>query len=94
MPSPNPSAPDTVFIESETKSETESETDFYERITNAESDPDEEYPIQNQLEYQNNFIESSPPPVNVNVDANVELNNKGEFFLLNGRFEKAKFLVS
>ena len=76
MPSPNPSAPDTVFIESET----ESETDFYECITDAESDPNEEYPIQNQLEYQNNFIESSPPPVDVNVDANVELNNEGEFF--------------
>ena len=79
MPSPNPPAPDTVFVESET----ESETDFYERITDTESDPDKEYPIQNQLgvpEYQNYFIESSPPPVDVNVDANVELNNEGEFF--------------
>ena len=79
MPSPNSSAPNTVIVESET----ESETDFYERITDAESDPDEEYPIQNQLgmpEYRNNFIESSPPPVDVNVHANVELNNEGEFF--------------
>lgn len=82
MPSPNPSAPDTVFVESVTESETESESDFYERITDVESDPDEEYPIQNQLglpEYQNYYIESSPPPVDVNVDANVELNNEGEF---------------
>ena len=83
MPSPNPSAPDTVFVESKTESETESEIDFYECITDVESDPDQECPIQNQLglpEYQNNFIKSSPPPVNVNVDANVELNNEGEFF--------------
>ena len=83
MPSPNPSAPNTVFVESEFESETESETDFYERITDAESNPDEEFPIQNQLgmpEYQNNFIESSPPPVDVDVDADVELNNEGEFF--------------
>ena len=75
MPSPNPSAPDTVFVESE--------TNFYERTTDAESNPNEEYPIQNQLglpEYQNNFIKSHPPPVDVNVDANVELNNEGEFF--------------
>jgi len=78
MPSPNPSVQNTVVVESETESETESDLDFY-----VESDPDVEYPIENQLgipEYQNIFIESSPPPVDVNINANVELNNEGEFF--------------
>jgi hypothetical protein len=89
MPSPNtPAQKNMVFIESE---------DDLEYLTDPESDPDEYYPIENQLglpQYQNFFIESSPPPVNVDAKVNCdELNNKGEFFLKE-RFAKAKLSVT
>ena len=91
MPSPNPSVQNTVFVESETERETESDLDIY-----AESDPDE-YPIENQLgipEYQNIFIESSPPPVDVNVNANVELNNEGGFFFSTKGLKRLSFRLA
>ena len=60
----------TAIVNSETESESEIQSD-------------EEHVVENQLglpEFQHDVIESSPPPVNVNIICN-ELNNKGEFFL-------------
>jgi hypothetical protein len=85
MPSPQ----NTIFIESETEPEsvTESESIFEpanESITEPESDPDQEYVIENQLglpDYRYGIIESSPPPVNVNGNFDNLNNEEGEFFL-------------
>ena len=83
MPSSRTSTPELDIYGSKSQSHTESEShNDPETHTNLESDPDQEYIIENQLglpDYQYGIYESSPPPVDppVNCDA---LNDKGEYF--------------
>lgn len=94
MSSPHTSTQNAPFVESDAELEYASET---ESETEPESDPDKEYVIENQFglpDYQYGVYESSPPPVDANVNRDCDkLNNKGEHFLKE-RFAKLSVLLA
>jgi hypothetical protein len=95
--SSSPHIQNAVFDVSDIEPQYEAELDFEtEPETDIETDPDKEYIIQNQLglpDYQYGVYESSPPPVDANVNCDKLNNEKGEF-LKKRKFAKADFSVS
>jgi hypothetical protein len=83
----------TIFVETESVTESDSATE-------PESNPDNEFSeyYGNQLglpQYQYSIITSSPPPVDVDHDVNLDnFNNEGEFFFFEERFAITEFSVS